>query len=302
MSEGINAGRARYLPDPQQSAPGLILLGLAASVAEPGGWLDPESLAAMRKQVMAGVLADIDPRDVWPCFTRGLMAEHPSAMFVALRDCGALTRLLPELAALFGHFQSASDSDQVDIGEHQLRVLDETAKRHAPLPVRVAALLYNLGKSDSPPQHLPAHYKHVDRCLPRIAAIATRFGIPADTRALAVLVAEELERVHRAAPMRAASITALLERVDAFGQAERFRDLMLVCTCDFAAYEGNAEKTYPKAGLLQRALEACQKADAEHAAESDDEPLDSTARHELRALAVARALGSERWAEAGESA
>lgn len=44
MSEGINAGRARYLPDPQQSAPGLILLGLAASVAEPGGWLDQESL------------------------------------------------------------------------------------------------------------------------------------------------------------------------------------------------------------------------------------------------------------------
>ena len=40
--------------------------------------------------------------------------------------------------------------------------------------------------------------------------------------------------------MRAGSITAMLERVDAFGHPERFEQLMTLCTCDFRAYPGRA--------------------------------------------------------------
>ncbi len=277
--------------------PEFVLLDLAAGAAQPGGWLDDETLLDMKKLVDGGGLSQIDPAEIWPYLAKGLMGEQPSRMFVALRACGALARLLPEVDALFGHFQSADESDQVDIGEHQWRAVDKTASRHAALPVRFAALLFNLGKSDSPPQHLPAHYRHVDRCLPRIEAICARFKVAPELRELALLVAEELERVHRAARMRAASMTALLERVDAFTRPGRYLDLLTVCACDYAAYQGNEGKTYPKTALLERAREACLAVDQELMA--DDASSDPVRRHELRAMAVAGALRSERWAEEG---
>jgi tRNA nucleotidyltransferase (CCA-adding enzyme) len=277
--------------------PGFVLLDLAAGAAQPGGWLDAETLLDMKKLVHEGGLSQVDPAEIWPYLAKGLMGEQPSRMFVALRDCGALARLLPEVDALFGHFQSADESEQVDIGEHQWRVVDKAASCQAALPVRFAALLFNLGKADSPPQHLPTHYRHVERCLPRIAAICARFKVAPELRELALLVAEELERVHRAAPMRAASITALLERVDAFARRERYLDLLKVCACDYAAYQGNEGKTYPKTVLLERAREACLATDREIA--TDEVSDDRACRHELRAMAVAGALRSERWAEEG---
>jgi tRNA nucleotidyltransferase (CCA-adding enzyme) len=284
--------------EPMLADPALTLLGLAAGAAESDAVPDPDTLSAMRRQVAKGVLSGVAPAKAWPFLAKGLMARRPSGMLDVLHDCGALARLLPELDALFGHAQSAGEADLVDIGEHQWRVVDETARRRAPLAVRFAALLYNLGKSDSPPQHLPAHYLHVERCLPRIEAICLRCGVAAELRDLALLTAAELERVHRAAPMRAASITALLERVDAFARPERFMDLMTVCACDYGAYRGNEARVYPKAILLDCAYQACLTVDERDVA--DGEPaLHAQRLHEARAMAVARALRSERWAEEG---
>lgn len=143
------------------------------------------------------------------------------------------------------------------------------------------------------------HYKHVERCLPRIEAIVDRFGLAAEVRELALLTARELERVHRAAPMRAASITALLERVDAFGQTARYRQLLLICASDFQAYPGNTGRAYGKALLLEQARTACLSVAVEDVTDGREaDPAAATALHEARALAVAAALRSERWADA----
>lgn len=283
-------GLARLL-----ASPALTLLTLAAGAARVGGELDADTLALMSSQVKAGVLEDFSPADSWPVIQQGLMGERPSGMLTVLRECGALAWLLPELDALFGQGQASPDGENVDIGEHQCRVADLLAAQHASLPVRLAGLLYNLGKADSPPQHLPVHYQHVERGLPRIAAIIRRFGLAPDVQALAVLTLRELERVHRAAPMRAGSITALLERVDAFGQLARYQQLLLICRCDYHAYPGNAERAYPKATLLERARQACLSV-----ALGDGQQADPVALHEARALAVATALRSSRWADAAE--
>ncbi len=272
--------------------PGLTLLNFAAGAAETGGWVDPETLVVMQGQVEAGAVSALPAAAVWPLLARGLMGEQPSRMLLALRECRALAVLLPELDALFGCVQSASETELVDIGLHQCRVVDAAARHGAPLAVRFAALLFNLGKADSPPQHLPTHYKHVERCLPRIEAICARFPAGPALLDLALLTALELERVHRAVPMRAASIAALLERVDAFGRPQRFADLMAVCACDYEAYPSNGARAYPKATLMDVALDACLKVGAGGTASEDVEDV-----HEARALAVARALGSVRWGE-----
>lgn len=281
------------------ASPALNILRIAALAAAHDGELDGETIGLMRGQVEAGVLAGLEPAAAWAELARGLSAQAPSRMLRALRDCGALAVLLPEVDALFGVPQSADDPAEVDIGEHVLRVVDEAARSRASLAVRFAALVFNVGKSDSPREHLPAHYKHVERGRPRIEAICARFRLPADLLDLALLAIAECERVHRAAEMRAGSIAAMLVRVDAFGDAARFEQLLTLCTCDFRAFPGRASLVYPKAAMLRVALAACQGVDeAAIAAEHEDDPGEAAAALlEARALAVAAALRSQRWAD-----
>jgi tRNA nucleotidyltransferase (CCA-adding enzyme) len=263
-----------------QTHPALGLLRLAALSAEEGGLLDDESLDLMFEQVETGALAGISPAETWTELHRGLMAQTPSNMFRALYACGALPEVLPEVAALFGVPQIADDPPQVDIGHHLLRVLDQAARCNAPLPVRFAALVMNVGKSDSPPEHLPVHYRHIDRGRPRIEAICDRFGIDDDCRELALFALVECERVHRVSEVRAGPVAAMLERLGAFDRPERYEQLMTLCACDYRAYSGRANQIYPKAALLDVALKAC-------AGLSQDD----------RAAAIAAAFGSERWSD-----
>lgn len=268
--------------------PGLSILAVASDAAVADLPPPPQTLSDMAALVAGGALDDLDPQNAWPQLERGLMGSRPSRLLDALAACGALPRLLPEFAALAGCYQTGADGDPVDIAAHQGRVLDIAAIRREPLQVRLAILLCNLGKADSPPQHLPAHYRHIDRCLPRIAAIAQRFGLTRQQEDFAILAAKEMERAHRATRMRADALTALLERVDAFAEPARFDDLLAVCTCDWAAYPGRANEPYPKAALLREALAACLRL------ETPDDDADDTdaSRHERRALAVAAALRS----------
>lgn len=278
--------------DPILSHPAFNILRLAALAASAEGELDDETLGLMGEQVRHGALAGVALPETWPELERGLAAQAPSRMFRALRACGALAILLPEVDALFGVPQSADDPPEVDIGEHVLRVVDEAARCEAPLAVRFAALVMNLGKSDSPREHLPAHYRHMERGQPRIEAVCGRFGVPDAWRELALLALSECERVHRAAEMRAGSIAALLERVGAFDRPERFAQLMSLCACDFRAYPGRASGPYPKAVLLDLALRAC--AGIGVAAEAREGAADLL---QARAAAIAMALRSERWAD-----
>jgi len=89
-------------PDLVQTHPGLGILRLAALLAEEDGDLDEDALDAMFEQVEVGELVDTAPAEMWPELVRGLMARSPSKMIRALRQCGALREVLPEVAALFG--------------------------------------------------------------------------------------------------------------------------------------------------------------------------------------------------------
>jgi tRNA nucleotidyltransferase (CCA-adding enzyme) len=276
----VNSELNRHSQDLLQTHPGLGILRMAALSAGPDDALDDETLDIMFEQVETGALGGLSPDQVWPELQRGMMAQTPSNMFRALYACGALPEVLPEVAALFGVPQIADDPPQVDIGHHLLRVLDQTTRCSAPLPVRFAALVMNVGKSDSPPEHLPVHYRHTDRGRPRIGAICDRFGIDDDCRELALMALVECEKVHRVSEIRAGPVAAMLERLGAFDNPERFEQLMMLCACDYRAYSGRANQAYPKAALLEIALKACAGLDEDG-----------------RALAIAAAFGSERWSD-----
>jgi tRNA nucleotidyltransferase (CCA-adding enzyme) len=274
--------RKPILPsDFAQTHPGLSILRLAALLAEDGGAIDDDTLDLMFVQMETRALADTPCTAMWPELERGLMAGLPSLMIRALRESGSLEIVLPEVHALFGVPQIATPHE-VDLGRHLLASLDVAARDNAPLDVRFALLTMNVGKSDSPKEHLPVHYRHVERGAPRIEAIAGRFGVPASARNLALLALGECERVHRVSDVRAGPVAAMLERTGAFDDPLSFQLLMDVCTCDYLGYEGN-DGSYPKARLLAEAVEAC----------SDIGLVDDMQM--ARAQAIARVFGSERW-------
>ncbi len=280
-----------------QLRPGLGILRLSALYAEARGDFDEESLDSMFELMEAGALEEIPPADMWPELKRGLMAPAPSRMIVALRECGALPIVLPEVAALFGVPQLADNSvGTVDIGYHLLNALSEAARCGAPLEVRFALLVMNIGKFDSPREHLPVHYRHIERGGPRIEAICKRFGAPDTCRDLALLALAECERVHRVSEVRAGPIAAMLERLHAFDDRETFNRLMTVCTCDYRSYEENFGKDYPKSAVLDKAVRACDD-EVDDSLEPDEvgsaEAMDAV--RTARAAAIADALRSVRW-------
>jgi tRNA nucleotidyltransferase (CCA-adding enzyme) len=273
-------------PDLLPLQPGQEILRLAALLAE-GRTLDDDALDAMFDLMQAGTLSSVAPADVWQELARGLMARTPTLMIRALRECGALKIVLPEIAPLFGIPQIADNPPEVDVGEHLLNALSEAAGCGAPLEVRFALLVMHVGKSDSPPEHLPVHYRHIERGRPRIEAICHRFEVPASCRELALLALAECERVHRVSEVRAGPVAAMLERVKAFSNPPLFKLLMSVCSCDYFAYGNRSETAYPKAQLLETALKVCTSLDAD--AETTDE------LRTARAVAIAEAFRSQRW-------
>lgn len=251
----------------------------------------PETLALMRAMVAAGEADHLVAERVWQEIARGLMEERPSRMFLVLRDCGALARLLPELDALFGVPQRADYHPEIDTGVHTMMVIDTAARNGGALPVRFAALCHDLGKGTTPADILPRHIGHEVRSEQLTTAVCARLRVPADCRDLALLAARLHGDIHRAAELRPATVVDLLERCDALRRPERFAQLLEACRADYNGRLGWDEKPYESPHRLLLALDAARAVDAGAIAAACATPGDIPARvHAARVSAVKNRL------------
>lgn len=216
----------------------------------------PETNLLMQRMVAAGEIDALVPERVWQELARGLMEAQPSRMFAVLRGCGALARLLPELDCVWGVPQPAQYHPEIDTGVHIMLVIDDAARQNLALPIRVAALLHDLGKGTSPSSEWPAHHGHEGRSVQLVESVAERLKMPAECRALAVMAAREHGNVARALALRAATIVSLIERCDGWRKPERFHDLLQVAECDHRGRTGFEEVQFPQAAYLMAALTA----------------------------------------------
>ena len=98
------SARAGAAPCQRRPSPRIRCASCAWRASPPASRFEvaPETLALMRQMVADGEVDHLVPERVWQELARGLMEARPSLMFEALRACGALARLLPEVDALFG--------------------------------------------------------------------------------------------------------------------------------------------------------------------------------------------------------
>ena len=213
----------------------------------------PETLALMQDMVADGEVDALVPERVWQELARGLMEAKPSRLFEVLRKCGALQKLLPEVARLWGVPQRADYHPEVDTGIHLMLVLDMAAQLQAPLTVRFACLGHDLGKGTTPTDMLPRHIGHEESSARLLKGVCERLRVPTDCREMADVVAREHGNIHRSGDFSAAAVVRLLERCDAFRKPRRFADILLACECDARGRLGFEHSPYPQ---RQRQLEA----------------------------------------------
>ena len=210
----------------------------------------------MQDMVQAGEVQHLVAERVWQEIAKGLMEPAPSRMFEVLRACGALAVVLPEVDAWWGVLQPAEHHPEIDTGIHLGLVLDAAARAHAPLEVRFACLMLDLGKANTPADQWPRHIGHELRSVEILRAVCQRLRVPQACAELAAVVAREHGNIHRSASLDAAATLHLLERCDAFRKPARFATIVQACACDALVRLGREQEAFSQGERLLQALQA----------------------------------------------
>ena len=221
----------------------------------------PATMTLMQDMVADGEVDALVSERVWQELSKGLMSAKPSRMLQVLRDCGALKILLPEVDRLYGVPQPPEHHPEIDTGVHLEMVLDETARVHAPLEVRFAALCHDLGKGTTAKELLPRHIGHEQRSVTLLRKLCERLRVPVPCRELAEVVAREHGHLHGAMSFGAEALLRLLIRCDAIRRPERFALALQACECDARGRLGLQQRDYPQSAHLQTMLNAALSVD-----------------------------------------
>ena len=192
----LRAGVLRHVSEAFAEDP-VRILRVARFAARFGFSIAPETMALMKRMVQAGEADSLVPERVWQELSRGLMEKAPSRMVAVLWDCGALERILPEVAQTAAMAELASR-------------LDRASARGYPLAVRFSLLL-------------------LDLTVENVDSLSRRVNAPNDCRELARLCVQEGRAIRD--PGDAGSMLSLLERCDALRRPDRFERVIEVLEC-----------------------------------------------------------------------
>jgi tRNA nucleotidyltransferase (CCA-adding enzyme) len=250
------------------------ILRVARFAARFGFRIADETRVLMRAMVDSGEIDALVPERAWQELARGLMTQSPSRMLLALRECGALARILPEVEQLFGVPQPERWHPEVDCGVHVLLGLDYAAAHDYALPVRFSVLVHDLGKGTTPREEWPRHIAHEQRGAVLLKPLCARLRAPSDCRELALVVTRFHGLPHRAWELRPETILKLLLDTDALRQPQRFELFLQACTADYCGRGGFENLPFNQADYLRAALNAAAGIDAGAVARlAGDNPL-----------------------------
>lgn len=255
----------------------------AARYTELGFTVADETIALMREMVDSGEVDALVPERVWAEVNRALGESKPGAFFSALRDCGALAKLFPEIERLFGVPQPPQHHPEVDTGIHTLLVLEQAARLTPDPPARFAALVHDLGKGLTPAEMLPRHRGHERRGLKPLHQLCERIKVPNAYRALAERVMLFHGLCHRALELRPATLVDLLQRLDVLHRRNSIEPFLLACEADAKGRPGYEDRPYPQAEWLRAARTAAL-----------DVPTETLVGQGLRGPEFGRALRQQR--------
>jgi tRNA nucleotidyltransferase (CCA-adding enzyme) len=283
----VRAGVLRHVSEAFAEDP-LRVLRVARFAARFGFRIADETLALMRRIVDAGELDTLAHERVWQEIARGLGEYHPSRMLDALRACGALVALLPEVDALYAVPVAGTHAALHDnAGAFTARALDAAAATDAELPARYAVLTQELDRVPGTRVFdARVGVAHTD-------AMSRRLRVPVDCRDVARLAVRWHHALASIDALAPAAVLDVLTAADAMRRPERLALLLAAASAHVVARDGGDRQAASRGEAWEGALRAMRSIDAEAVAR------DALARIEAkegaaRGQAIAAALRSAR--------
>lgn len=228
----------------------------AARFAHLGFQIADETLLLMKQMVDHGEIDYLVPERVWTETYKALGEKQPSAFFYALKQCGALAVIFPEIDRLFGVPQPERYHPEIDTGIHTMLSLDLAARLSDKPELRFAVLVHDLGKAATPKQRLPHHYGHEKAGLPLLDQLTRRIRVPNHFKMLAKQVMQYHTLAHKVFELRPATLTDLLLNLGAFKDKTLLHDFLIACEADARGRTGKEQDTYPQADFILDAAHA----------------------------------------------
>jgi len=239
----------------------------AARFSEFGFNVSEQTNQLMRQMVINGEVDALVKERVWAELYRVLGEHNPQVFFTALRECGALKKLFPEVDGLFGVPQAEQHHPEIDTGIHVMMVLQQAAKLTEDRCVRFSALTHDLGKGTTPKALWPKHGGHELRGVSLVNDLCDRFAIPNDFRDLALLVAKYHTHVFRADQLSADTFVNVFEALDAFRRPARLEQFLLSVEADSRGRKGFEDTAFPQTDMFRNALQAATQGNAKQVME-----------------------------------
>ncbi|PWQ96398.1 multifunctional CCA addition/repair protein [Leucothrix arctica] len=215
-----------------------------------------ETLTLMTDMVAAGEVDALVPERVWQETQKALTEDHPEEFFQALRSCGALKVLFPEIDRLFGVPQVKEYHPEVDTGIHVMMVVHQCCLLTDDPVTRFAALTHDLGKGITPADILPHHYGHEESGVPLVTELCQRLKVPTEYRQLAELTCRYHTHVHRAFDVKPKTLLKTIMAADAYRKPERFKQFLLACKADSRGRPTFEDRAYLQADFYTKLMEA----------------------------------------------
>ncbi|MCB1663961.1 MAG: multifunctional CCA addition/repair protein [Pseudomonadales bacterium] len=233
----------------------------AARYQHLGFTIADETLSLMRQLSSSGELEQLTPERVWMETEKALSESSPRTYLEALRACGALKVLFPEVDCLFGVPQRADYHPEIDTGLHTLMTIDQAVALSNEPAVRFAAMVHDLGKGVTPEDILPRHIGHEERGVPLVKSLCARLKTPNHFKDLAIAATKYHLLCHKALTLRPATLLKLLKNLDAFRRPERFEQFLVCCEADAKGRAGFENKPYKSATWLRETFKHLQTID-----------------------------------------
>ncbi len=223
-----------------------------------------ETMQLMQTMVQAGEVDALVPERVWQELSRGLMEKKPSRLFQVLQECGALQKILPELAALDIVQLTSSSQSEKNLYSIALQVVDEAAKHNASLAIRFAVLLCDAAmlneQSDVFSSSNSTKLSSLNTTF--VEAACARLKIQNEVRDVAIMFAREANNLRHANNFSAELLLKLFERCDAFRRPERFGELLISMQYKNAVQIVSLSSGEDQAEFIRLALVAAQSVPA----------------------------------------
>lgn len=200
--------------------------------------ITPKTLTAMN--LCLNEISEEPGERIFAELENALATNKPSIFFRNLDKANLLKIIFPALYNLKGKIQPVEFHSEGDAFEHSLNILDEVAEKNKKPVIRFAALIHDIGKSETPLEMLPHHYEHEKRGLKVLEKICRKIPLPNDWKKISAFVILE----HMRAPIltKPGKIVELLIKIhNSKISISDFNDIICADHKSLPSYLENAE-------------------------------------------------------------